>query len=52
MILFTKWTEFNIFGQLKIPKIPTGLARRGSTIGSHLFWHTVELPWELVFCLL
>ena len=25
------------------------LARRGSTIGFHLLWHTVELPWVLVF---
>ena len=26
-----------------------GLARRGSPIGFHLLWHTVDLPWVLVF---
>ena len=30
-------------------RIVLGLARRCSTTGFHLLWHTVELPWVLVF---
>ena len=29
-----------------------GLARRGSTIGFHLLWHTVELAMSTRLCLL
>ena len=29
-----------------------GLARRGSTIGFHLLWHTVELVMSTRLCLL
>ena len=30
----------------------SGLARRGSTIGFHLLWHTVELAMNTRLCLL
>ena len=30
----------------------SGLARRGSTIGFHLLWHTVELAMSTRLCLL
>ena len=39
LILAVGWGLMNVFG----------LALRGSTIGFHLLWHTVELPWVLVF---
>ena len=33
-------------------KVDVGLARRGSTIGFHLLWHTVELAMSTRLCLL
>ena len=55
----------NYFDQLKIPMfsinlnlktfkllIVFGLARRGSTTGFHLLWHTVELAMSTRLCLL
>ena len=42
MILCTYTGCLNVFG----------LARRGSTIGFHLLWHTVELAMSTRLCLL
>ena len=58
MILFTKGTELTIFGQLNISTIFSinldlkTFRLRGSTIGFHLLWHTVELAMSTRLCLL
>ena len=41
--MFWIWPEYEAW------RYVFGLARRGSTIGFHLLWYTVELPWVLVF---
>ena len=46
--LYDKRDDFNF----PIVNFVFGLARRGSTIGFHLLWHTVELAMSTRLCLL